>query len=173
MNNFPADLIPIGKIIKPHGIKGEVKLKLYNEDSRILEKDFVVWIRDKNKDFKFFKIVCINYNPLNPIVKLEGVNDRNKVLDYLDFSIYISRSMFPKNKKDEIYFVDFIGCKVYNNKKLFVGIVKDFVHLPNNDLMIVDNEGEEFMIPINNDLIELFDFEKKHIIIDIIDGLLN
>ena len=45
MNNFPGDLIPIGKIVKPHGIKGQIKLKLYNEKSSLLVKDTIVWLK--------------------------------------------------------------------------------------------------------------------------------
>ena len=39
--------------------------------------------------------------------------------------------------------------------------------------MIIENEQKEFMIPIRNNLIMLFDVDKKYIIIDIIDGLVD
>ena len=39
--------------------------------------------------------------------------------------------------------------------------------------MIVENDLEEFLIPIKMDLIKLFDVKKKYIVMDIIDGLVE
>ena len=48
------------------------------------------------------------------------------------------------------------------------------MHFPgNNHVVIVQLESKEFMIPINNDLVELFDVNEKYIVIDIADGLVN
>ena len=176
MNNFPKDLIPVGKIIKPYGIKGEVKFKPYNENSDLLIQDSIVWLKQENNqslDFKFFKISSINYNSLFPTIQFNEINDRDKALEFRDYIVYVSRSIFPKDK-NEIYFVDFIGCNIYDNNKSFIGIVKDIVHFKgNNHNMIIQNESKEFMIPVRNDLIKLFDVDEKYIIIEIIDGLID
>ena len=39
--------------------------------------------------------------------------------------------------------------------------------------MIVQNELKEFMVPVRNDLIKLFDVDEKYIIIEVIDGLID
>ena len=56
MNKLPNDLIPLGKIIKPHGIKGQIKFKPYNEDSNLLNQNMVIWLKNgKSDSFKFLK----------------------------------------------------------------------------------------------------------------------
>ena len=178
MNNCPNDLIPIGRVVKPHGIKGQIKIRFYNESSKVLEKDSEIWLKkkdDRNSDFKFFKIGNINYNSLDPIVTLINIDNRSNALEIKDCIIYFSRLLFSnKDKEDSIYFVDFIGCKIYDSNKTFVGIAKDIVHFPgNNHVMIIEGESKEFMIPIQTDLIKLFDVNEKYVVIDIIDGLIN
>ena len=56
MNNFPDDLIPLGMIIKPHGIKGQIKFKPYNENSSILCKNMEVWLKESKNDNLSFNI---------------------------------------------------------------------------------------------------------------------
>ena len=176
MNSFPNDLVPIGEVIKPHGVKGQLKFRLYNEKSYILNQNKIVWLKKKDgseKDFKFFEINSINNTLSNRIIQFDEIDSRDKALELRDFIIYVSRSQFPKNNK-KIYFVDFIDCKVYNKDKLFIGIVKDVLHFnKDNDILLINDEDQEFMIPINNSLIELFDVDKKYLIIDIVDGLVN
>ena len=173
MSNLPDDLIPLGKLIKPHGIKGQVKFKPYNQDSSILIKNMMVWLK-KEEDLMFFKISSISYNSLHPIIKFNNVNDRNEAVKLRNYVLYVSRSSFPDAKKDDIYFVDLIGCKVYDRHEKFIGIAKDIAHFAeDNHILIVENDSKEFMIPLNNDLMKFFDVNEKYIVIDIIDGLLN
>ena len=173
MSNLPDDLIPLGKIIKPHGIKGQVKFKPYNQDSSILIKNMMVWLK-KEEDLMFFKISSISYNSLHPIIKFNDVNDRNEAVKFRNYILCVSRSSFPNTKKDDIYFVDLIGCKVNDRHEKFIGIAKDIAHFSeDNHILIVENDSKEFMIPINNDLMKFFDVNEKYIVIDIIDGLLN
>ena len=102
------------------------------------------------------------------------MNDRNEAVKLRNYVLYVSRSSFPDSKKDDIYFVDLIGCKVYDRYEKFIGIAKDIAHFAeDNHILIVENDSKEFMIPINNDLMKFFDVNKKYIVIDIIDGLLN
>ena len=59
-NNIPDDLIPLGKILKSRGLKGEVRVFLYNEGSNTLEKDKDIWIKCNNE--------YVSYNAANPEV---------------------------------------------------------------------------------------------------------
>ena len=169
--------MPLGKIIKPHGIRGQVKFKPYNENSILLKKDMSVWLKnDKNDNlsFKFFKIGSISYNSLQPIVKLDQINDRNNAVELRDFILYVSRKSFPEIENDNIYFVDLIGCEVYDTNERFIGLVKDVAHMPGrHDVMILELNSKEFMIPINNYLLKLFDIEKKYVMIEVVDGLVD
>ena len=177
MNKFPNDLIPLGKIIKPHGIKGQIKFKPYNQSSSTLIKNMTVWLKkedDSSLDFKFFKISSIIYSSLQPIIKLEKIDDRNGAIDFRDYILYISRSSFPSIRDDDLYFVDLIGCKVYDKHEELIGVAKDIVHFSeNNHVIIIGSGTKEFMAPISRDLVRFFDIKKKYVMIDIADGLVE
>ena len=52
MSKFPNDLIPLGKIIKPYGIKGQIKFKPFNQNSSILIRNSIVWLKKEDKKNK-------------------------------------------------------------------------------------------------------------------------
>ncbi len=87
MNSFPDDLIPLGKIIKPHGVKGELKVFLYNDRSSTLKEGLYIWFK---LDEKFVKYSVIN---------LRGVTKKSQILkikeaDTFDKAMLISKKEF-------------------------------------------------------------------------------
>ena len=51
MNN--KDLVPIGSFVKHHGLRGDLKVFLYNDDSETLVVDVTIWIKDNNNFVPF------------------------------------------------------------------------------------------------------------------------
>ena len=39
--------------------------------------------------------------------------------------------------------------------------------------MVIKNGDKEFLVPIRNDLIKLFDVDERYVVVEIIDGLVN
>ena len=99
----PLDLIPIGKILKPRGLKGELKVFLYNEDSESLNSNLNIWI-NINDSFKSFKLIYISSCKNNRIINIEGIDSRELSEDLKNKKIYISRKDFPDSK--DFYLID-------------------------------------------------------------------
>ena len=55
-STIPKDLIAIADILKPKGLKGELKVFLYNKDSQTLKKNINVWIKLGSDEYKQLSI---------------------------------------------------------------------------------------------------------------------
>ena len=75
MSNFPDDLISLGKVVKPHGVKGLIKFKPYNQNSSILSKDMIVWFSKENND------LVINVLDIIETINFILNNDYNEIVD--------------------------------------------------------------------------------------------
>ena len=159
---IPSDLLPIGIISKAKGLKGELKVFLYNKDSESLKNDSDIWIQHKDS-FKSFKLNYISLSGSNRIIKLDDVDSRELSEVLVRKKIYISRKDFPDNKG--FYLVDIIDFNVIDINKNSLGIVIDVINLPTNNSLLIEYDNKEIMIPIMDDFIELFDFKNKEIII--------
>jgi len=54
-----------------------------------------------------------------------------------------------------------------------VGKVLDIMENPANDILIISDGDKEHLIPLVDDFVTLFDFEKKQVTINLIDGLID
>ena len=172
MNNnkiAPNDLIPIGKILKAHGLFGEVKVFLYNIDSESLKPEIDVWLKMKN-EFIAFGIENIKNNKL---IKFKNVNDRDNAELLNGKKIHLSRKKFPLLKKNDFYLTDIIGFNVNDSNGKKYGFVLDIIKLPTNDSILFNYNNEDIIIPIIDDFIELFDFKNRILIIKNFEGFLT
>ena len=158
----PEDLLPIGYISKAKGLKGELKVFLYNKDSKSLKNDMDVWI-DYSDSYKVYKLDYISLSGNNRVIKLQNIDSRELSENLVSKKIYISRKNFPDYK--DFYLVDIIDFNVFDMEENKVGKVLDVINLPTNNSMLIKCKSKEIMIPIIDDFIELFDFNNKKIVI--------
>ena len=165
------NLIPFGHLIKPHGLKGFISCSLFNEESRILKKNIKIYFNNNDLD-NFLTIESINYDANNYLVKFFEIFDRNKIESYRELLFYIDKNNFPKLSNQENYFIDFIGCNLFDQNEKEIGKVKDIIPIENNDILIFDSAKGEKIVPFAKDLILFFDKDKKKLIMDIIEGII-
>ena len=78
----------------------------------------------------------------------------------------------PDLLNDEYYLVDLIGCIVVSNENKVIGTVKDVMPLPANDVIVVEKNKKEHLIPLIDDVVKLIDIKNNKIEIIVIPGLL-
>ena len=77
-------VISFGQILKPHGIKGELKVLFYNEHSNSLKKNQIVFLRDLNNEIFEYNVHDILFE--NGKIKRINVYKRAKAQEEADFS---------------------------------------------------------------------------------------
>ena len=173
MNKFFLKLIPLGKVAKPHGIKGELKVSIYNDESETLVKGSKVWFNIDGQ-FKDYKLNTIRGSIKSNIIKIEQIDSRDQASFLINKELFVLRDDFPKlNDKDEFYLHDLIGMEVLDNNDESFGVTIDILNLPLNDVILVKFQNKEIMIPNADDFIELFDFKNKIIRVKNIKSLLD
>ena len=131
---IPKDLIPIGDITKPKGLKGELKVFLYNKNSKTLKKNISVWIELGSNNYQPLVVEYLLSSGKYKIIKFERIDSRNESEGFSNGRIYVSRADFD-NAKD-LYLVDLIGFMVKDEFGLEYGEVRDIINLPTNDSLI-------------------------------------
>ena len=66
-----------------------------------------------------------------------------------------------------------MGCSVVDRSGIVIGGVKDFLFINQNDLLVVDRDGSEILIPFVEGICVGIDLRKKVIVIDPPEGLLE
>ena len=109
--------ILIGTILKPHGIKGELKIKYFADTFESIKGCKVVFIDDKEYSAKL-KLDSGEF----AFLTLNGVSDRNFAELLRQKEVYALKSQIKKSKTS--YFIcDLIGLNVYVNDNLFGTVI--------------------------------------------------
>ena len=168
---IPKDLIAIADIVKPKGLKGELKVFLYNKNSKTLKKNINVWIELDADNYQSLVVEYLLSSGKYEIIKFERIDSRNESEGFSNGRIYVSRADF--DNAEDLYLVDLIGFMVKDEFGLEYGEVRDIINLPTNDSLIFFYKEKEIMIPISDDFIELFDFKDKVVIVKNSDIFIN
>ena len=172
-NQVPVDLVPLGKIVKPHGILGEVKIRLFNSESQTLKVGQSVWVCFGEKDHEPYVIERLSLQSEKLKLKFKNINDRNSAELLRNFTLSVCRDELPETVDREFYLIDLIGFNAVDQTGQLVGKVLDIMENPANDILIISDGDKEHLIPMVDDFVTLFDFETKQVSINLIDGLID
>ena len=166
------DLVPIGLIVKHHGLKGDLKVFLYNEDSKTLVSGITIWIKNQN-NFNAYDVEMIKGSKTKSLIKIKDLNNRESCSFLLKKEIYVSRFDFPDINEDEFYVNDVIGFNVQDDTGKAYGFLKDILLIASKEILLVEYQNKEVMIPNVENFVKLFDFENKIVIINNIEQFIE
>ena len=172
MSSFDK-IVPLGQILKPHGIKGELKVLFYNENSNSLENNQIVFLKNLDNEIIEYKIERISYSFKKNRIKFFDINTIGEAEELRGYTLNVLRSNLPKLAKNEYYLNDLVGYLLIDDSNKNYGIVSDVLVLPANNVLSVTMENKEYLIPLIDDVILDINQEEKKIIIDPIEGLFN
>ena len=167
------ELIPVGKIIGPHGIKGQMKLHSYSGNADTLSAARSVTLKSPAGALHEFTITCFKANSGKFIIGLQGVDDINLVQPFVGNEVCLKRGQLPGLAEDEYYWSDLIGLQVFTDDGTLLGTVADIFETGSSDIYVVRSEGREYLIPAIADVIKTVDPTGGRIVITPLDGLLD
>jgi 16S rRNA processing protein RimM len=167
------ELIPIGKIIGTHGIKGQMKLNSYSGNADSLRVARSVTLKSPAGTLRELTLQSFNANSGKFIIGFKDFDDINQVDSFLGNEICLKRSQLPALDDDEYYWSDLIGLKVLTEDGTLLGTVEDIFETGSSDIYVVRNEEREYLIPAIGDVIKDIDPVGGKIIVTPIDGLLD
>jgi len=163
----------IGYILKPQGLKGEVKIDSvtpYLERFNRLDK---VYIKiEKNK--QTYSIEKVRISGRFVYIKFSEINSRNEAEVLRKAEILIEEKDLIEPGENEYFIHDLIGCQVISENKDVIGVLTDVVQITSNDVYVVQSsQGNEVLIPATEEVVKQVNIEKKQIIIHVLEGLLD
>ncbi len=164
----------VGVIIKPHGIKGEVKVYPTTDSPLRFNEITHVNIIQQGRTIGDVKVAGVKFFKDIVILKLKGYNDINEVEALKGAELYIPREEGAELEDGEYYIADIIGMEVLTDDGVRLGTVKDVMETGANDVYVVEREGgKELLLPAIKQCILDTDIDKNVMTVHLMDGLLE
>jgi 16S rRNA processing protein RimM len=109
----PDTWVPLAEIARPHGVKGEVRLRLFNKDSDTLLDQDEVLLRLPDGEEHEVSVDAARRADDAILMKLYSIDDRDKAEEFRGALICVRRRDFPSADDGEFYAVDLIGCAAH------------------------------------------------------------
>jgi len=130
--------IPVGRIIRPHGVYGEIKvisLTDYPDRFKKFQSLFLEGARDCGK---WVEVEGGKVQGDHVILKLRGTNDRTTAEALRGFFLKVEREEYPDLPEGKEYIFNLIGLDVKTVEGHSVGSLIDIIQLPGQDVYVVD-----------------------------------
>ena len=153
------DLI-VGKILKPQGIRGEVKVKPYTDDGTVFKELKRVFI-----DGTEYKILSVRVSPEAVFLGLRGVPDRNAAELLRGKDLTLPRAEAPEPEEGAYYIADILGSEIFTEEGEPLGVLKD-IRPAATDIYTIENGGREVLFPAVKGVITEIDVQNKRITVN-------
>ena len=162
------DFVYFGKFLKPHGTKGEIGLQ---GDTFVLGQgcNFVACDIDGILVPFFFESVRPKNDTL--IVKVERMESAEEVRYLTNREAFIPRKWVEES--EEVSLGYFIGFTATDKTLGHIGEIVDIDDSTINTLFVVKKDGEEILIPAQEELIADIDHDGQSILFDLPQGLVS
>jgi 16S rRNA processing protein RimM len=165
------DLLPIGKVVKPHGVKGKIKVKYYGEDLNPFSHYREVILLDGSGTSQTYDIVQAISQPPLVILQLKGIERIEDVQPLIGKEILIRKDSLPDLEEDEYYWVDLLGMVVETEEGKKIGTVKEIFATGANDVYVVEGKRGEIFLPATGEVIKTVDRQRRVIKARWMEGL--
>lgn len=164
MQEHKDDLICVGNITGPHGVKGWVKV-FSNTSPRENILNYSPW---RIVEGEQVQIVTVSgrLQGKNVVAQIDGVEQREQAVELVGSKIYISTEQLPQLDNGEYYWSDLIGLEVESLDAEPLGTVETMLETGANDVMVLRGDRERLIPFVMGDVVKLVDLANKRVIVD-------
>ncbi len=165
------DLLLIGKVAKPHGVKGKIKVDYFGEDLNRFPLYREVFIKNRVGRLQPYEILEVIPQPPRLILRLKGIERIEEVEPLVGKEILVERGTLPDLNEGEYYWFDILGMVVETPEGKRIGRIKEIFPTGANDVYVVEGKRREIFLPATEEVIQNIDIRKGRMKVIRMEGL--
>ncbi len=165
------DCFFLGTIVKKHGLKGHIVLKLDTDEPQTYYKMESFWVEMHPNLIPFFikEISVLQHDSLKILLDMSSFTSE----DFIKKKVFLPLSQLPKLSGKKFYYHEVIGFSIKENE-ISVGKIVAINDNASYPYFIIKNEElKEFVIPLVKDWILEVNREEKFITMNLPEGILD
>jgi 16S rRNA processing protein RimM len=157
------DRLTIGRIVSPHGVRGEFRMYIYTHFPERIPELPGVYLGDEDR---LRKIRRVRLQGNLAIMRLEGINSREEVDELRQTPVQIDIEDAAPLEEGEHYHYQILGLKAYDESGTELGTVVDIIETGANDVYVIRNdEGKDLLVPALHDVVPEIDVEAGRMVV--------
>ena len=160
--------ILLGKLGKPHGVKGFLYIHYYGEDANKLPDYEGLFLEDGQA----VKVEKLLLQKDRVILKFHETNSRNDSEKLRDKELFILEDSLPELDDNQAYYFELEGLSVKNLENAHLGKIKEILETNANDVLVIEptvnsiDEKERLVPYVKDNVVKEINKKDKTILID-------
>ena len=155
--------------MRTHGVKGEVQIYPYSDYSEVFTEVSEVIV-----DNKIMKISSVRNKGKYFLLKFEGIDSVNDAENLGKCFIEVQRNALPDLPDNDSYYIcDLEDLDVFDQNDNHLGTVSKINESAGHDILVVEGDKGEILIPVVKSHITKIDLDEKSIKVNILEGMIQ
>lgn len=163
-----SDYLLIGKIIRPHGVRGELVLEAEADLLPALQAVDEVLIGDPPVPHR---LAQARGHRGRVLIQLLGCDDRDAAEAYRDLPVRLARTAAPPLPPGTYFWSQILGLAVHTTAGEDLGTITEIIETGANDVYVVTGPGGEVLIPAAPGVVARVDLEARQMTVTLPEGL--
>ena len=163
----PEPTVAVGRISRPHGVRGELAVTVLSEVASRFDPGAVVLLDDGRR----LTVTASKPYGAMLLVTFAEIPTREAGKQLSGRFLSVPASSSPPAPEGTWWDHEIVGCAVATDAGRELGLVEDVIHTPANDVWSVLRDGEETLVPVLADLLVTVDVAARRIIVREVAGL--
>ena len=157
----------VGKILRPWGIKGSIKVLSLSDNDKRFSLGNNIYIEQKK-----YTIIDVKQSKENFLITLDTIKNANQADSLRGKLIKVYLEDISPLESGNYYHFQLLGLHVFTEESKYLGDLKDIINTGANDIYIISlDNSKEILLPAISDVVIKIDLNKKHMIVKIPKGL--
>ncbi|MBI3240693.1 MAG: 16S rRNA processing protein RimM [Chloroflexi bacterium] len=158
--------LAVGKVLRPHGVRGELLLEVHTDSPTHLAEVETVYVGETHTPLRLEKS---RLHRSQLLIKVGGYDDRATAESLRGEIIFVAITDAAPLKPGEYYHHQIIGLKVVTDEGEALGMVTEILETGANDVYVVNGPDGELLLPAIKSVI--LKIESGQIMVHLMEGL--
>ncbi|MCS7281950.1 MAG: ribosome maturation factor RimM [Anaerolineae bacterium] len=160
----------MGRILRPHGIRGEVRMEVLTAYPERLPSHRVLYI---GPDHAPYPVEHVRFHQGVALLKFANCNDRTTAETLRGYFVHVPLEEAVPLEEGEYYLFQVIGVEVFSEGGELLGQVVDVLESPAHDIYVVRGTRGEFLVPAVEEFVRELDLVARRMVVAVMPGLLE
>ena len=163
--------LAIGKVVRAHGVKGEISVKVMTEFPERFEITRQVYLGNEFEATPY-QLNSYRWHKDNVLLTLVGITNRDEAEPLKGQLVQVPIEEAMPLPDGVYYHYQLVGLAVVTTTGDQLGVLSEVMETGAHDVYVVDNDGKEILLPAIADVVKSVDLETGQMTVEVIEGLI-
>ena len=165
-------LLVLGKVIKPHGLEGLLRVWSYAPSEASFIDPEEIYLRAVSGKLHGYRVLSVRPHKNILLMNLEGVNSVDQAEEFRGAEVLAKYEAITR-EEGEYFWHELIGLKVFLDTGDYLGTISGIIPAGSNEIYVVGTGEKEIFVPATYEVVQEIDLEKGKMTISAMEGLLD